>query len=1656
MNFESISKNQIPGSLYENKGFVLIDGNYCIHMQLQLYNFDIISDQVQFNELFEIELTFDTPLYPQTLSKETPKEANSFLINPRFAQHHLQKNVPSEINETSGWINFTGEYFKMGIGRDGIYRITYDLLSDYGINPGSISPSTFQLYYKGEEVPVFVKGEADGTFNKTDYIEFPALINYNSNYRETSSQNEPYKNYTNVYSDTTVYWLTWETGDGLRVDTTTNQTSFYEIIEFYDHVEHYERDVWLDYYEDNLITRNYPEWRPNETWNWWTQNPGTRKNNVVVNNLYPNRDAKAFVKIQSWAGDVKNNTYHVSLTINDDDYEFDKSYMSINEQKVLEAAFNSNLLNNGSNTINLHSYQTEASINSFFGDWYEIEYPRYNTFKDDSLIIGWSSLKNAAEAKLFIKDVNDPSSINIYKYWSRSNYSKITSYSIEQDNSISFIDTVDNNLKYFIFDTDKIRTPKIYYKKQFKNLAETNIQADYIIITHPKFIEKSEEYKDFLESAYDVKVIIVDIHDIYDEFNYGFYAPEPIREFLKTAYTNWQPPSPQYVLLIGDSNLDYKNNAHIYRGVPKVKDYVPSYGIPSSDVWFTVWDTTGVMIQNLDIGRLPVTEVEELDWYLEKHKNYLLRQYDESNKNYILFSGGKQSEPAELNLLKGVNDSIKAMVAKPPVGGNATHFYKTTEPPSDFGPETDRFTETISQGGLFISYVGHSGVQIWDNSIVNISQLKNDKNINPLITDFGCSTGRFSEPEIISFSELFINDKDGQAIAYVGNSSLGFISTSTSFPLLFYDRLLRDSTSSISGIHSLAKRDLLSKYSSNGVYKVFALCNSFFGDPIIKISIPRKPNLTCSETNVNLITQDISDSKDSVSIKFSYKNLGAYKYTEYKIGYVQLWKEDTLIANEISKFLPAYNDSVIFSLPVKNLPGIHTLKLSLDVNDNIAELDEDDNTTEIEFFVPSSQFKPVLTNDLHNSQLDRIEFVNPNYTQPNENRLVVEVADNMEFINSVENIVEIDTLVTKFNLQNYNSGKRIFLRTKTTSPGSQFSSNISFTNEKGETFYSDDSLSFANYEKENLEWFDEGLKISPALYNFEVLSSGFNDGRVAMVKLNEANYVTYFDRRGHHVVVFDELTMEFIDYQYFNISTGSTARDNYINFLDSIDPGHLVFFTICDEGSVGLNEQVKSKIKEFGSTKIDSLGWRGSWAMIGKKGINQAVEMYKPAFEGMTRIDTVIQRKNTQALLISPVIGPAANWNYLAIKVDSSINSNIKITPYGIRKNEEKVKLNDIEFVKGNINLDMISAAEYPLLQFEMDFTNNDTAEFSFDSFGVDFNEPAEFVLNDQVVYCEQDTILRNEELSFSVWLKNVGKTDIQNIDLVIEVFSNNELIETYIDTNLVITGRRNFHKMNFNYTVMPSFAPGKYSMRIAVDPYDKIVEYYEDNNTFEFPFYVKENPVTSVNSVLVSATFDGNEIYNGDFVSPNPQIDIQLDITGSFPVDDSNSVKIYLNEAEIDRLDLSMRYETQNNKIVYTYKPELEKGEYTLKVFGENVVSADNQNETYSRTFNVSGEAKILYTYNYPNPFSENTYFTFKLTQIPSELRIKIYTVAGRLIKEIKLNSSQLNFDFNRIYWDGRDQDGDIVASGTYLYKIIADDEDKIISTVGKLAVIR
>jgi hypothetical protein len=90
----------------------------------------------------------------------------------------------------------------------------------------------------------------------------------------------------------------------------------------------------------------------------------------------------------------------------------------------------------------------------------------------------------------------------------------------------------------------------------------------------------------------------------------------------------------------------------------------------------------------------------------------------------------------------------------------------------------------------------------------------------------------------------------------------------------------------------------------------------------------------------------------------------------------------------------------------------------------------------------------------------------------------------------------------------------------------------------------------------------------------------------------------------------------------------------------------------------------------------------------------------------------------------------------------------------------------------------------------------------------------------------------------------------------------------------------------------------------------------------------------------------------------------------------------------------------------------------------------------------------------NYPNPFKNNTTINYALAK-KSRVEISVYNIKGQLVRRYKQGEQEAGF-YN-VVWDGKDNKGNQVGNGIYLFKIKADINDGgTFSKVRKILLIR
>ncbi|MFT6200210.1 MAG: hypothetical protein ACJAQ2_001990, partial [Vicingaceae bacterium] len=115
-----------------------------------------------------------------------------------------------------------------------------------------------------------------------------------------------------------------------------------------------------------------------------------------------------------------------------------------------------------------------------------------------------------------------------------------------------------------------------------------------------------------------------------------------------------------------------------------------------------------------------------------------------------------------------------------------------------------------------------------------------------------------------------------------------------------------------------------------------------------------------------------------------------------------------------------------------------------------------------------------------------------------------------------------------------------------------------------------------------------------------------------------------------------------------------------------------------------------------------------------------------------------------------------------------------------------------------------------------------------------------------------------------------------------------------------------------------------------------------------------------------------------------------------------------------------------------------LSAGKHTITVKAWDV--ANNSSEkTIEFTVVKDQEVKIENLVNYPNPFTTNTEFIFQHNQagVVMDIKLEVFTVSGKLVKSIDQMVVNQGFISKDIRWDGRDDFGDKIGKGVYMYKL-------------------
>lgn len=530
----------------------------------------------------------------------------------------------------------------------------------------------------------------------------------------------------------------------------------------------------------------------------------------------------------------------------------------------------------------------------------------------------------------------------------------------------------------------------------------------------------------------------------------------------------------------------------------------------------------------------------------------------------------------------------------------------------------------------------------------------------------------------------------------------------------------------------------------------------------------------------------------------------------------------------------------------------------------------------------------------------------------------------------------------------------------------------------------------------------------------------------------------------------------------------ATWKADMENFLNSISPNNYVLaYTVGTFNTPGYaqistySNGLYNAFESIGAVSIRNVSDTVPYILFGRKGMTagQGKEIVGATNTSIIVLNDSIKTRWNSGYIASEQIGPSYKWNSLHWRVrslDNSPGDTTVLKLVGIKTNGQIDTLTSFPPDSADVLAlyNYADAAVYPYLKlvaFMKDNINRTSPQLK--RWQVIYDEAPECAINPLQGFASiNDSLQEGDEVSFRFPIENIGE---RNFD--------DSLVVTYwIEDN-----NRNKVPLPQKMKAKP-FAPnqllidtvkinsyqltGSNALWIYVNPIQNIKyqkEQAQFNNLGRFPFTVSKD----VTNPLMDVTFDGIRILNGDIVSARPAILITLKDENKFlALNDTSAFNIFLqapDQSQQKRIFFGQGLEftpasLPKNSAMINYNPVLAvDGKYTMVVQAKDRSKNNSGSQDYRIQFEVNNKPTVTNVLNYPNPFSTSTRFVFTLTgsEVPEVFTIRIMTITGKIVREItrgELGNVHIGRNITDYAWDGKDNFGDRLANGVYLYRVV------------------
>lgn len=529
-----------------------------------------------------------------------------------------------------------------------------------------------------------------------------------------------------------------------------------------------------------------------------------------------------------------------------------------------------------------------------------------------------------ANSACMVMDITDPANCKIIE-------TELTG------STMSFTIPESNSLREFVLirtDRTDFPVPVSIGAVECRNLHGWS-NKDMIIISPSTLRKEAERLKEAHETQDGLRVEVVTPEEIYNEFSSGTPDATAYRRFMKMLYDKAasKEDRPKYLLLFGDGAYD---NRFVTESWSKMSDkerenFLLTFQSENSldeksyvtDDYFGFLDdaSNGKSVEScpvdIGIGRFPIRSVSDARKMVNKVIRYMNNEelgIWKSETCFVADDGGNADKDKNMHMeqadaaAKTVERQASDILAGRLFFDNYVKDFSSSNP---YEAVTSQMNKKLREGLSLINYTGHGNTTSWSDEKVLTQQIIDKFSYSklPLWITATCDFCRFDALATSAGESIFLNEKSG-GIALYTTVRVAYADTNEIINRHFLESLFtQDANGQYPVLGDVVKE---TKRKHTGPRN---LNFTFIGDPAIKLNLPTykiristingkvvaldTPNFRAYDEVVvegEILSQDnlsvdnfngkldvkVMDSKISITTRNNFRNESAFKYEDYK------------------------------------------------------------------------------------------------------------------------------------------------------------------------------------------------------------------------------------------------------------------------------------------------------------------------------------------------------------------------------------------------------------------------------------------------------------------------------------------------------------------------------------------------------------------------------------------------------------------------------------------------------------------------------------------------------------------------------------------------------------------------------------------------------